>query len=81
MAAEVDHDLSDEQAAYYRNMLAAHTGSRAGECSVCGVPLCPDWTDAFDKLATANQLMAEPCRWESGSQTSRQVARQPGGPR
>jgi hypothetical protein len=53
-----NHDLSADLADYYRRMLATHTTNpEAGACPVCGVPRCPDWVDAFDRLASAGQLM------------------------
>jgi len=54
-------DLTDEQAAYYRQVLIAH-GSvyGAGTCAICGVTRCPNWVDAYDRLAAAGRQMAEP---------------------
>jgi hypothetical protein len=59
-----DEELSDELAAYYRQVLITH-GSVFGAsiCHICGVTRCPDWVDAYDKLA-AGRLMAEPHLWE-----------------
>ncbi len=58
-------ELSDEQAAYYREVLVAHGSVHgAGNCSVCGVARCPDWVDAFDKLAAAGMVMGEAPAWE-----------------
>jgi hypothetical protein len=36
----------------------------ASNCSICGVARCPDWVDAYDKLAVAGKLMGEPQQWE-----------------
>jgi hypothetical protein len=60
-----DEELSDELAAYYREVLLTH-GSvyGASNCSICGVARCPDWVDAYDKLAVAGKLMGEPQQWE-----------------
>ncbi len=57
-----DEELSDELAAYYREVLLTH-GSVYG-CSICGVARCPDWVDAYDRLASAGKLMGEPQQWE-----------------
>lgn len=56
--------LTPEQVAYYRQVLLTH-GSvfGASNCKVCGVARCLDWVDAYDKLAAAGQVMAEPTRW------------------
>ncbi len=60
---EADTELSAEQVAYYRQVLLTH-GSvfGASNCSICGIARCPDWVDAYDKLAAAGQVMAEPER-------------------
>jgi hypothetical protein len=59
-------DLTDEQVAHYRQVLAAHAGKpELGGCPVCGVPRCPDWTTAYDMLAAAHQVMTEsPPPWK-----------------
>jgi hypothetical protein len=59
-------DLSDELAAYHRQVLVTHaTNPETGACRVCGVPRCPDWISAYDTLAAAHQLMAtNPPPWE-----------------
>jgi hypothetical protein len=42
-------------------MLATHKNQRfTGVCAVCRVPRCPDWRDAFDRLARAGAVMATP---------------------
>jgi hypothetical protein len=57
--------LPDEQAAYYRRMLATHSDDRrTGQCPVCHVRRCRDWTAAWDVLAAAGEPMATPDRWE-----------------
>ncbi len=65
LPAEVDQDLSSEQVAYYRQVLAVHsTKPDTNACAVCGVARCPDWLYAFDVLAVAHQVMtAEPQPW------------------
>lgn len=61
----VAEEMSAELVAYYRTVLATHaTAAPSGVCAVCNVRRCPDWLDAFDKLASARQLMAEPEQWE-----------------
>ena len=57
-------DLSAELVAYYQGVLVTH-GSvyGASNCSICGVARCPDWVDAYDRLAAANKLMCEPGQW------------------
>jgi hypothetical protein len=64
--AQPDDDLPPEQVAYYREVLVTH-GSIYGAsmCSICGVARCPDWVDAYDRLAAAHQVMAKsPPPWE-----------------
>ena len=61
-----EQKLSDELVAYYRQVLATH-GSVYGAsiCSICSVARCPDWLDAYDKLAAAGKAMtAEPQQWK-----------------
>jgi hypothetical protein len=59
-------ELSNEQVAYHRQVLAAHANQPGtGTCPVCGVARCPDWMRAYDILAAARQLMStEPPPWE-----------------
>ena len=58
MISDDPDDLSDEVVAYYREVLATHGSVHgANMCPVCGVARCPDWVDAYDKLAAANKLM------------------------
>jgi hypothetical protein len=58
--------LPPEQAAYLRRVLVAHANDPStAECPVCRVPSCRDWRDAYDRLAAAGQVMAEPQRWQS----------------
>jgi hypothetical protein len=61
-----DIELTDEQVTYYRHVLVTHTtNAETRVCPVCGVPRCSDWTDAFDRLAAAGQVMtASPKPWE-----------------
>jgi len=57
-------DLSDEMAAYYREVLVTHGSVHgASMCHICGVARCPDWVDAYDRLAAAGKLMSEPDQW------------------
>jgi hypothetical protein len=60
--------LSADLVTYYRTVLAWHAdGRETGVCPRCGVPRCPDWRTAYDRLAVAGELMAEPGSWEPGS--------------
>jgi hypothetical protein len=60
--------LSADLVAYYRTVLARHAdGRETGACPHCRVPRCPDWRTAYDRLAVAGELMAEPGSWEPGS--------------
>ena len=48
--------LSSELVAYYRQVLDTHKPKDERRvCSVCKVARCPDWLDAYDKLAAALQ--------------------------
>ncbi len=58
-------DLTDEQVAYYQRVLLTHGSIHgASMCHICGVARCPDWVDAYDRLATAGRQMGEPQLWE-----------------
>lgn len=58
---EPERPLGADRTAYHRHMLATHKKQRfTGVCMVCRVPSCPDWRDAFDRLARAGALMAAP---------------------
>ena len=58
--------LSDELAAYYRQVLVTHGSVHgASNCSICGEVRCPDWVDAYDRLAAAGLMMSEAPVWES----------------
>src|SRR5947207_4830963 len=49
-------DLTDEQVAYYQRVLLTHGSIHgASMCHICGVARCPDWVDAYDRLATAGR--------------------------
>jgi hypothetical protein len=62
------NDISPEQIAYLRAMLDTHSSDPStGHCRACGVRTCPDWRYAYDRLAAAGQLMAEPERWQQPS--------------
>ena len=56
--------LSAERATYLRSRLVAHANDPiTGQCSHCGLRCCAEWRDAFDRLALAGELMAEPAWW------------------
>ena len=59
-------ELPDQVVAYLREVLSAHTNGpvAGGVCPVRGVPRCRDFADAYDRLATAGRLMAEPANWD-----------------
>ncbi len=53
--------LPTKQLTYLRSVLASHGNDPAtGMCKVCGVSCCSDWRNAYDQLAVAGELMAEP---------------------
>jgi hypothetical protein len=55
------NNLSAEQVIYFRAILASHRiDPSSGACLICMVPSCQDWRYAYDQLAVAGQLMAEP---------------------
>ena len=57
--------LTAEQVRYHRRVLDLHaTDPTTGTCHICHVPRCPDWRGAFDNLAVAGEVMAEPDRWD-----------------
>lgn len=65
---EPEAPLTAEVTAYYRRVLLAHAVDPvSGVCRVCQVARCADWRDAFDKLALASEVMAEPGRWHERS--------------
>lgn len=57
-----EHPELDEKAVnHYRNILVVHGRVEGTDrCAVCGAYPCADFIEAFDRLATANQLMTEP---------------------
>jgi hypothetical protein len=58
------HPLPAGQVPALREVLDTHANDpSSGQCRICGRPSCPTWRDAYDQLATAGQLMAEPDRW------------------
>jgi hypothetical protein len=58
-------EMPREQITYLRRVLATHANQPAtGACQICGTPSCPDWRDAFDQLAAAGQLLADPQHWQ-----------------
>jgi hypothetical protein len=61
---EPSHATSAEQVAYLRRILDTHANDPSnGKCRICRLRGCPDWRYAYDQLAAAGQLMAEPERW------------------
>ncbi|GAA1814960.1 hypothetical protein HC028_09220 [Planosporangium flavigriseum] len=61
---ESSHATSPEQVAHLRRILDTHANEPSnGKCPICGIRACPDWRYAYDQLAAAGQLMAEPERW------------------
>jgi hypothetical protein len=61
---EPSHATSPEQVVYLRRILDTHANDlSSGRCRICGLRACPDWRYAYDQLAAAGQLMAEPERW------------------
>jgi hypothetical protein len=66
------HELSPEQVIYLRRVLATHGNDPStGACPVCGTSSCPDWCDAYDRLAAAGQLLADPQQWQSTDEKTR----------
>ena len=62
---QLPRTLAPELVAYHRQTLALHANKpETGSCALCGVPGCPDWCAAFDQLAVAGELMAEPGQWQ-----------------
>ncbi len=60
-------ELSAEQVIYYRGVMETHANlSTSGVCAICREPRCPDWRDAYERLAAAGQIMATPERWATG---------------
>jgi hypothetical protein len=67
--------LSAEQVTYLRSVLVTHANdSESDKCTVCRVAGCRDWRSAYDQLAVAGELMAEPARWLSEDQERQDVA-------
>jgi hypothetical protein len=63
---QLPRTLAPELVAYLRQTLALHANQPdTGSCAPRGVPRCPDWRAAFDQLAIAGELMAEPEQWQS----------------
>jgi hypothetical protein len=62
---QLPRTLAPDLVASLRQTLALHaTKPDTGACALCGVPRCPDWRAAFDQLAVAGELMAEPEQWQ-----------------
>jgi hypothetical protein len=56
--------LSVYQVAYYRKVLTTHSTEPGNEkCRICDQTGCPDWRNAYDHMAAAGELMAEPEVW------------------
>lgn len=64
--SEDARQLTPTEVAYYRKVLQCHqTAADTGLCPVCAVPRCPDWRNAFDRLAFAGETMSAPdTRWQ-----------------
>lgn len=63
--APPETELSPALVAYYRQIIDTHrTNTEHQVCNICGIARCPDWLDAYDKLAAAGELMADPEQWE-----------------
>lgn len=55
---EPERRMPVEETAYYRRVLSTHKNDPgSGVCAVCQVCSCPDWRNAFDRLAEAGELM------------------------
>lgn len=55
--------LSPEQVTYLRGVLTTHANNPStGKCVVCHAITCPAWCGAYDQLAAAGEVMAEPER-------------------
>ena len=62
---QLPRTLAPELVASLRQTLALHANQPdTGTCALCGVPRCRDWRAAFDQLAVAGELMAEPKQWQ-----------------
>lgn len=61
--------LSTEQVGYFRLILASHSDQASGTCPICGVLRCQDWRTAYDQLATAGELMADPATWQGNNRS------------
>ena len=67
-----------QAARHYRRMLELHANEPAtGRCPICNVRQCADWRAAFDNLAIAGEVMAEPGRWEELHAARGQERREP----
>jgi hypothetical protein len=65
MTYDERREMALEAVRHYRRMLELHANDPAtGTCPICGVRQCMDWRAAFDNLALAGEVMAEPGRWE-----------------
>ena len=65
-------ELTEDQVDHYQDVLIKHgSACGAGNCQICGVARCPDWVDAYDKLAAAHRLMTDEPVWEQHPQGRR----------
>lgn len=66
-----ERTLSAQQVAYFREVLVVHGNDPAtGRCRTCQTGSCPDWRGAYDHLAAAGALMAEPEEWLADEHTN-----------
>jgi hypothetical protein len=74
--AWVPERLVPIEIAYYRDMLVAHADDLVtGVCAVCLMDHCPDWRNAYDRLAAAGELMTLPQRYQQAAERDRQARR------
>jgi hypothetical protein len=65
MTYDERREMALEAVRHYRRMLELHANDPAtGACPICRVRQCMDWRAAFDRIAIAGEVMAEPGRWE-----------------
>jgi hypothetical protein len=64
--------LAPAAADYYHRVLEMHANKPPyGRCIVCGEYCCPDWRDAYDKLALAGYPMSVLAPWRDDEPTRR----------
>jgi hypothetical protein len=65
MTYDERREMALEAVRHYRRMLELHANDPAtGTCPICYVRQCVDWRTAFDRIAIAGEVMAEPGRWD-----------------